>query len=183
MTAVVRYHRLISAKVFMSDTELLNFFIQKIIQWLSFSYAWLTQRLVVSGIEKLFDLKESVSPHCFTKCPTSKNRINAPVISICKPNAVAWKKKLVLWNSSVSPKLVWTAAYSCLYWHINWSHKEVTQWEERLLSQTKLTSSIQQALGSLQRLPVFCICCFWHFTFILDFLAFCFCFFAGGGST
>ena len=27
-----------------------------------------------------------------------------------------------------------------------------------------------------------CICCFWHFTFILDFLAFCFCFFACGGS-
>ena len=49
------------------ELSFLNFFVQKIIQWLNFRHAWLTQRLVVSIMEKRFDFKQSVSANCFTK--------------------------------------------------------------------------------------------------------------------
>ena len=54
--------------------------------------AWLTQRLVFSGMEKRFDFKVLTSAHCFTKFITSKIRINTPVTSFCKSNVVAWQK-------------------------------------------------------------------------------------------
>ena len=137
--------------IFMGYTKLLNFVVQKIMQWLNFSHVWLTQRLVVSGTENLFDFKEFASAHCFTKHITYKIQINTAVISLCNSNVVAWQK-----NHSYEILQFFQCYFELpfILVSIGWSHEEITQWEERLLSQTKSTSSIQRALCSLEKLPV-----------------------------
>ena len=54
--------------------EIAEFFRSEDDSWLNFSHESLTQRFVVSGMEKRFDFKESVSAKCFIKCITSKIR-------------------------------------------------------------------------------------------------------------
>ena len=193
MTVIVRYHRLINAKAFMSNTKLLNLFVQKIIHWLNFSHAWLTQKLVVSGMEKRSDFKELVSAHCFTKSITSNIRINTPVISFCKSNVVAWQK-----NQSYEILQFFQCYLNCglflsllAYWLVSWrsnSMRGETTFSNEVHSVISTSSGFSRktacaflSWSKLENVCV-CICCFCHFTFILDFLGFCFCFFAGGGS-
>ena len=97
-------------------------------------------------------------------------------------------------SSSVSPKLLWTTAYSCLCWHIDWSHESYSMKGQTTFSkEVHIVSSISSGFSrktacaflswsTLENVCV-CICCFCHFTFILAFLAFCFCFFPSDGST
>ena len=68
------------------------------------------------------------------------------------------------------------------YWLVSWRSNSMRG--ETTFS-NKSSSSIQQLLGSLERVPVHFHSdqnCFCHFTFILDLLAFYFSFFVGGGS-
>ena len=105
-------------------------------------------------MEEQFDFKNLVSARCFSKYITSKIKINTPVISFCKSNVVVWQK------NQLYEIVQFFQSYFEL-WLILFSVGILTGLMKKFLNEGRdsflkwrTTSSIQQVMGSIERMPV-----------------------------